>query len=61
MSPELAGPLRGAGHRRHGRRSAMWYVLGFILGAVLGSVATFWRVETRCRECGGRENCEQFP
>ena len=39
----------------------MWYVLFFILGAALGSFATCRRGEAGCRDCGGRENCEQFP
>ncbi len=39
----------------------MWYVLCLILGVVLGSWATFWRCEAGCRDCGERENCEQFP
>ncbi len=39
----------------------MWYVLCLILGVVLGSCATFWRCETGCRDCGERENCDQFP
>ena len=43
------------------RRPEMWYVLCLILGVVLGSCATFWRCEAGCRDCGERENCEQFP
>jgi hypothetical protein len=39
----------------------MWYVIFLLFGALVGSLATFvWR-ETRCRDCGVRENCEQFP
>ncbi len=39
----------------------MWYVIFLIMGALVGSLATFLRCETRCRDCGARENCEQFP
>jgi hypothetical protein len=39
----------------------MWYFMLFVLGAVLGSLLTFLRSETRCRNCGVRENCEEFP
>jgi hypothetical protein len=39
----------------------MWYFIFFTLGAVVGSLATFLRHETKCRDCGVRENCEEFP
>jgi len=39
----------------------MWYLIFFTLGAFLGSLVTFWRCETRCRDCGLRGNCEEFP
>jgi hypothetical protein len=39
----------------------MWYIIFFTLGAVVGSLATFLRYETKCRDCGVRENCEEFP
>ncbi len=43
------------------RRPGMWYVICLMVGAALGSLATFlWR-ETRCRDCGVREHCEEFP
>jgi hypothetical protein len=43
------------------RRTYMWYLIFFTLGAVVGSLATFLRYETKCRDCGVRENCEEFP
>jgi hypothetical protein len=39
----------------------MWYVIFFMVGVLVGSLVTFLRGETRCRDCGARENCEQFP
>lgn len=61
MRPEPSGPVRAPVTGCNLRRPEMWYVLCFILGLVLGSFATFWRCEAGCRDCGGRENCEQFP
>jgi hypothetical protein len=51
--PEPAAAARG------GRN--MWYVIFFMVGVLVGSLVTFLRGETRCRDCGARENCEQFP
>jgi hypothetical protein len=43
------------------RRPGMWYLIFFTMGAVLGSLATYLRCETKCRDCGVREHCEEFP
>ena len=42
-------------------RFKMWYLIFFLLGAVVGSLLTFLRYETKCRDCGVRANCEEFP
>ena len=39
----------------------MWYIIFFMMGGVLGSLATILWGQTRCRDCGVRENCEEFP
>ncbi len=39
----------------------MWYVICFMLGVVMGGVGIILKYETKCRECGMRENCEEFP
>jgi hypothetical protein len=39
----------------------MWYLIFFMVGVILGSLATFLRGETRCRDCGVRDRCEEFP
>jgi hypothetical protein len=45
-----------------GRRPKMWlYLLFFMMGAVVGSFVTLLRYETKRRDCGVRENCEEFP
>ena len=43
------------------RRLKMWYFVFFTLGVVVGSLVAFLRYETKCRDCGARENCEEFP
>jgi hypothetical protein len=43
------------------RRLKMWYFIFFTLGAVAGGLAAIMRYETKCRDCGVRENCEEFP
>lgn len=52
---------RGGSQRGDLRRSEMWYFICLLVGAVLGGLATSLRYETRCRDCGVRENCEEFP
>jgi hypothetical protein len=39
----------------------MWYVIFLLAGGVVGSLATFLWCETRCRDCGVRHDCEEFP
>jgi hypothetical protein len=41
-------------------RLKMWYLIFFTLGAAVGILATLLRYETKCRDCGVRENCEEY-
>jgi hypothetical protein len=39
----------------------MWYFIFFTLGAGMGSIATLLYFLNKCRDCGLREDCEEFP
>ena len=55
------GIAAGVEDRADQRGLKMWYFILFMLGAVVCSILTFLRYETKCRDCGIRENCEEFP
>jgi len=39
----------------------MWYVICFMAGVAVGGLAMIVKYETKCRECGVGQKCEEFP